>query len=447
MCLFLCFQFTNDSIKEQDLEKIINLIKIRLNIFSIECDYKSTFVINPKLCNGEYISSEMQFKFKYQDGNFFISAPKIKKKINITENNPRNLLEVLAKKFNIPSETSITTNEDIEKIVGYTNLYFYKGKASFLRIGFDNEKNSPITYITKNDTDTQNEYGKYYDPRGIIGFIGFNLDSKDAADYSFTSCYPRKITELLDIHGETQIRREGDYTVLFHCIKNSCDVSKCIYGNESTCKLIEEYKKWLSFEIWIDNKDNIKKIIEIDYLPIIYGADSIKKICGINNNRKFFPFEKRREFTFDDFSELSSGVRVPLKANIITFRNDYMMSEILYNFVMGNNNLIEDYKKKKISAEELRLSLNCYGFDENLYFSTVQLEINPDTLKVNDPIPEENFIAPSIQIDHRKEADEDRRVDDQKGINYKKPILFITAFVIFTLLSIFITRRYFKWGI
>ncbi|MCX7759461.1 MAG: hypothetical protein N2169_07655 [bacterium] len=443
MIIFL--QSVRDFIIEQDLVKIIDLIKTRLQIVSIECNYKSTLFINPELCGGESIPIENQFKFKYQDGNFLLSKTNVKKKTRIIENSPRNLLEILSIKFNNPQKISQSISKGTEEIIGYTNLYFYKGKSAFRRFFFE-ESGTPITYLTINDKETQNEYGKSGDPRWIIGFIGFNLDSQDAEHYSFTSCPPRRITELLDIPGKTHIRKEGNYRILFHCIESSCNVSNCIYDNESTCRLMEEYEKWFSFEIWIDDKDNIVKIVEIDYLPIIYGENFVNKICKFSND-SFFPFEKRREFIFDDFFESSSGVRVPLKSSILTFRNESIIAQFMHNFIIGNTNIIEDYKEKKISAEELRVSLNCYGPDESLYFSTVLLEIDPDTLKINEPISEETFIAPSVQIDHRKELNEDKKIKEQKEANYTMPLFFIIVFIILTFLSIFITRRYFNRGV
>lgn len=447
--IIVCLQSTGDLVIKQDLEELISLIKTRLQISSIECNYKSTLVINPKLCGGEYTPIENQFQFKYQNGNFLTSKINIKRKREIVENSPRNLFEILVKRFGNFPKTSNSISKDTEEIIGYTNFYFYKGNSAFLRISYNEESNIPITYLTINDTETKNEYGKSGDPRWIIGFVGFNLDSNDGKQYSFTSCPPRKITELLDIPGKTHIRREGDYRILFHCIKNSCDVSKCIYDiyeEERTCRLMEEYEKWFSFEIWIDNKDNIVKIIEIDYLPLIYNSKFVNKICGFGEG-DFFPFEKRREFIFDDFLEFPSGVRVPLKASILTFRNETIMSEIIYNYFIGTPNLIEEYKKKKISAEELRVSLNCNGFDESSYFSTVLLEVNPGTLKINESILEETFIAPPVQIDHRKELNEDKKEKEEKEINYINLLLFTAGFITVTLVSTFITRRYLNWGI
>lgn len=446
----ICFQITNTPFSEQETNKLIELIKARLHIVSMECSYITSFDINPNLCGGgEYPPIENQFQGWYQDGNFLVSKTHVKKiKRRNTESEPKNLLEVLAKRYMKSEITFQNTNNDTKEIISHTNLYFYKGKGAFRRIYYEGEENVPITYLIRDDMETKHEYAKYGDIRWVMGYIGFNLDSSNTEDYSSSFCPPRKITDLLDIPGETHIRREGEYKVLFHCIKSSCDVSRCIYDDERTCRLMEEYEKWYSFEVWIDNKDNIIKIVEIDYLPIIYGDELINKVCGFYNGR-FIPFEKRREFIFEDFLEFPEGVRVPLKTKVYTYRNSNIMSHITHddNFIFLYPDLIVEYKRKKISAEEFRISTNCHGFDENIYFSFLLLEIDPDSLKVNKPIPEEIFIPPPVLIDHRVEINEYKEGKKQEQTNYIRPVLFITAFVSVTLLFLLITRKYFNWGI
>ncbi|MGC9054763.1 MAG: hypothetical protein ACP5KS_12880, partial [Candidatus Hydrogenedens sp.] len=386
------------------------------------------------------------FIFKYQGGNFLFSKHFPKKKRPIVENNnPSNLIEFLSKKYR---ERSKVYKDSFDERDYYTNFYWYKERGSCRKLYYEKDSTTPTVYMSEYGRETESEYLKYGDPRYFIGYIGFTIDFSDAEDFSPPHCPGKKITELLDIPGETHVRNEGNYRILFHCVKIDCDTSDCSYDNEFVCRLIGEYEQWYSFEVWVDKHDNIVKIVEIDYLPIIYGETFVNKICGYTSGR-FSPYEIRRVFNYEDFKEFPSGVRIPLKANIFINRNPFLIGRAINyeDAYVDNVNLIRDYKEKKITASEFRVLSHCYGTNENNYLGYITLEIDSDTLRVNEPIPEETFIAPAVQIDHRKEVEEDKKQKEKEKTNYIKPFLFVTFFTGVTILSIFITRRYLHWGI
>ncbi|MGC9054894.1 MAG: hypothetical protein ACP5KS_13545 [Candidatus Hydrogenedens sp.] len=458
--ILLCFLSNNSEnkslvIEPQEKENLIGLIKNRLNIQSIKCDYNSVLIINPDFTQGETVEIKRNFRFKYQNGNFVNSYIRKNKNSSVPEkDNPKNIMESIIKKFH---ENSVYKKSNYDNSEHIENFYFYNNIGKRRNIILYKKKDAiieEVPAILGGHQEYHHQYARSGDPRWIIGYIGFNLDSTDyLEDYSPLSCPPQKITELFESPGETIVRREENYRVLFHCVKKICKDSKCGWDKKSMCKFIEEYKKTFSFEVWIDEHDNIAKIIEIDYFPIIYGKEFVQKLCGYDPG-KYFPYEIRRIFTFENFKEYPSGVRVPLKTNVVTYRNTYLYTHILDNSFPELNELVENFENKKINASEFRVLSHCLGPREDIYFSTNYIEIDPETLKVNEAIPETEFIAPEPVINHLKEAEKyekygkvQKKEEQEKENNYKKPIIFVMCFLGVTLVILFITRKYLGWGI
>ncbi len=116
--------------------------------------------------------------------------------------------------------------------------------------------------------------------------------------------------------------------------------------------MCDEYLKWFCFEIWIDDNDNIVKIVEVDYFPILYGKDFVSSLCGYDINL-LYPCEIRRTFTYEDFQEFPNGIRIPLKGVIVTNKSVLMISRVFEE----NDTLIDEYKKNKINVQNIEFCL------------------------------------------------------------------------------------------
>ncbi len=445
--------FGNNSLKEEEvkeIKEIVDVVRSTFNVNSVEFDYVSTLYLNPKISVTDGKPILNKFTFKYQNGNFFFSKPhegsRNNKKEDLGVNNPKNILEVLIKKYSDKSKLSYNSLDNHHSI--YTNLYFFNGEGSFRNISCKGDKTEAITFLTINDWETKDEYSKYGAARYFLGYIGFTMESSDSIDYSIRCCPVRKITDLLDMPGITTVRVDGDYRVLFHCVKLPCDNQNCpIYLEDNEFnKLMREYIEWFSFEIWVDKNNNIKKIIEVDYFSIIYGEDLVNKLCGYNSD-KFAPYEIRKIIEFEDFREFSNNVKIPLKINIFLNRCPFLLLRtVSYEDTYTDNIfLIRDYKEKKISARELRILSHCYGSNENNYFGNALLEIDPQTLKVNQPIPDNLFKAPPVMNDHRKEIDEKKTNEGTKRII--SSFLVVIGLISAVFIPISIIRKYSDWKI
>lgn len=444
----------NSSLKEEEvkeIKEIIDVVRATFNVSSVEFDYVSTLYLNPKISLPEVKSIRNKFTFKYQNGNFFFSkalrSRRNNKKEDLGIDNPKNILELLIKKY---SDRSKLSYNSLDNHIFYINVYFFNGEGSFRNISCKEDNSEAITFLTINDWETKDEYSRYGAARYFLGYIGFTMDSSDSIDYSTKCCPVRKITDLLDMPGITTLRVEGDYRVLFHCVKLPCNTQNCpIYRedeDEKFNKLMREYIEWFSFEIWVDKNNNIKKIIEVDYLPIIYGEDLVNKLCGYNSD-KFAPYEIRKIIEFEDFQEFSHNVKIPLKVKIFFNRCPFLLLRAVgYEDTYTDNIfLIRDYKEEKISARELRILSHCYGSNENNYFGNALLEIDPQTLKVNQPIPDNLFKAPPVMNDHRKEMDEEKTNEGTKRIILSFLVVIGVISAVFIPTSII--RKYPDWKV
>lgn len=441
---FLCILLNTQSILNEsslqeshhEVKEIIQIIKQRLNVISLTCRYRSSLYLNPEISFEDHSIQAIEYNFFYQEGNYLISKFEIPDNQNVEylENKPSNLLELLGYNY---YKSRISRSHSSEKSKGhYDNYYFYKNKPKHRIV---DSINNPGKVWFGGIEDNMRLEAPYGNPLWLIGYIDFYLDvSVYALDYS----PPKRIVELLDIPGEAYLRKEGKNKVLIYKTKNLWfNKTKCSLEPSILCNIHEEYIKNFCFEVWIDENTNIIKIIEIDYFPLIYSETLIKKLCG-NINTQFHPYEIRRIFEFEQFQNFQNGVRIPLRGTITTFQNPHRLYKTIVEKPSG---FALDYISNKITAEEYRILSSCYGADNIGYFSVVSIEIEPETLKVNEPIPESVFIAPEITIKDN-EIPSSPLEENKNKKTYYNAIFFITGCVLITLVAIFLTRRYFGWG-
>ena len=434
-----------------DINEQINLIKSRLNINSMECMYTVTYFLNPKLSNGEEFKKTCHFYFKYSNGNFIVIREKDEEKEKIkgtvydkTIDKPNNLLEALAMKYNRFSYTTGKLPTEKQKEYSKLYYYFYKNIGTTLFLDFVEGENQPTTISKPADfLDKFDDYARFGDPRYLLGYIGLFLDDKDYPKLPI----PLRVTDLLDLPGKTLIRQEGNYKVLLHIVNNPYKEFECTSYTPPVCNLINEYLKWYSFEIWIDSNNDIVKIIEVDYFPILYGKEFVSRLCGYNAS-DYNPYEIRRIFEFKDFKEFPDGIKFPLKSIIKTYK--YWITITNPNFEKDSSLANDYYNENKISPQEYRVLSHCYTSEED-YDYFISMEIHPETLKINHPIPEETFIPPEVNYPPSS-TDKNQNIKKQiieKSLWFEryKPYLFISGGVIITLVTMFITKRYLGWGI
>lgn len=431
-----------------ELENFLNIISMRLNIKSLECEFFSTRILNPSFAN---VTIKRRFVFKYSNENFYIShkfenkRKRERAKVNLYKDEPINLLELLASKI------TRNTVQMKEMDTYYEHYYFYNRKGSRRTSWFQQNDDGSVREVL-GLLGEQRESDCFLcrdgNPRWSIGYIGYYLGGED---YAFDGSFPKRITELLKIHGKTLVRKEGKYRVLFHCVENS-DAKKVniakIKGNLS--ELGYEYNRWYSFEVWLDDNDDIVKIVEVDYFPLIYGEKFVENLCSYKTQSLFFPYEIRKVYNFSNFMEFPDGVRLPLKTFVTVNRDIRFYALLLSSKICPEESLlVERYNNGEIKSDEFRVMFHCLGPREDLFVYTIELEIIPETLKVNQQISEKEFIAPEPDINHLKEEEitNQQNKTNQEKNEYIKMILYLASFTILIIISIYVTRKYFNCGI
>lgn len=440
----LFFILSGNLNQEAEIAELVQLVKTRLNIESVECEYWSLFWVNPEKVVEIDLNSfpiKKDFTFFYQRGNYLMSRILERSKpIKGANDKPSNLLELLVKKYYQSYQAYNSTQKGIqEDEIKLLNYYFCNEIGAYRLLSFREGQSIPdMVWINSGETENMNPDARSGNPTWLFGQIGFELDTK----YNFPEYSPNKsITELLDLPGETFLRKDENYRILIHKTKNPWFKPTTLFGVEPWfSKIIDEYIKFFCFEIWIDDQDNIVQIREVDYFPLLYGKEFVKELCGYDQGL-FYPYEVRRIFKFEKIKEFSGGIRIPLKGTITTVKNSIVIS----NELKSNISTALNDKNDKINALAYRIMSNCFSSQED-YFSVVSLEINPDTLKVNQPIPENTFIAPELTIREDEMPSIERETKDKESYKHKA-IIFITGCVLFTLIAMFITRRYFGWGL
>jgi len=414
---------------QPDVSRTIDLIKTRLNISSIQCNFKSTYIpISPSLLEEKNFTTSLEAEFGFnEEGNFYLcynmlsaeNKSSMYRKEDV-DNSP--LYNFFYKQY---LKQQSLANYQAPKIL-FDCSYLYKGKP-FIR---DIYKKENIIVTTEGKTPfIDNTYVDYNglayfgDPRYHIGYITTQINTTAIT-------YPYKhLSEFLEKEGYYSLSHRDGSTILWH-------------------KAFFEDIGALFAEIWIDSEGNIHKI-RSGVFPLMvtpFSLEEAKQILGMEelNCDSFSLIDY--EIEFYDFKEFDDKIRVPM----LSIRTDYVnVDDTEYTSEEREKmGYIEElYKKGKIDKPRYRLMLS--PFLRNKKLREITIQIDPETLSINKNIPEDKFIPPEITMT-RKELFSTNSSNKENTQNswYSKyyPLLFIGFCMTITLILIAITKKYLGWS-
>jgi len=419
LLLFSLITNCDSQANNTELDQIISLVKSRLSIHSLQCDFTNIY----EHFKYPIPSSAKKGQFAMRDNDLFIMCPK---KFTVTharrekkKDNYSNLLELLTRQLGI---------EKIEtEINGFSAFYRYKGVSSSRsfgpRISFREDEVEIFEdeiEINKRSTTIIPIGG---DPRWLIGFLGRNLT--DIYDDS----PKRKLIEALDKPGKFYLYNKDNYKIIWH---------ECQYEDTSE----PSGKEDLSFEIWIDDKENITKIIEGYFPSRSFGIEYVKEISNKYDIQTDIDCEHPsniiRIFEFSDFKEFDNGVRIPM-IGIIT-RYEPEVNQACKDKL---KDVFRKYEANEISITEFSTYFSlCIG--KNEIRDRREIHLHPETIKVNQSIPDEIFIAPEPT---ENKNNEENITPIIPWYSRYKSIIFVISCVVIVLIGTFITKHYFGWSI
>lgn len=420
MISFLLLSTCEVSENNAKIHQIVDLIKQRLNINTLECDFTifSEYFDVPELCQ------QKTGKFAISGDNLFAYYPvemSFKRNIRIKgEKQAKSLFDLVQRLQGIEI-----------KIEGYQGFYIHQGtiEARDFRpeISFrdDNFQVHNEKIEIRNWKHKWYDLGQIGDPRWLIGYVGLFLTSPSLK-------HPRrKIVECLDEDGKSLFYEKDNFKVLW---------KECFLEIPNYKKLLLPEKEHVSFEIWLDDHNNIVKILEGSFPVRSYGQKTVEEILKKNGIMTDVncdhPRYVKREFEFSDFKEFDGGVRIPTTGKITEF-NLSVKKDAKYEYEQIQRRL----DKNEISYVEFNTLFSLLVNPNDKKFENI-IKIHPETLKVNQPIPEQIFLPPEPNI---KEENENNLEKSQRHELYKSAI-FVLLFILFIFIGGLITRKYLGWG-
>lgn len=397
--------------KNDDVQRIINLIQKRFNIRSLSCTY--TVIRTPGAIISDDFFRHCTEDFIYQDGNFVVketSYPNIPPK-----DEPKNLFELLVQ------NTNKKAREDLQGIFYTSNFYYYQGTPyeRYVKHYKDGRKfvTSSKFFVKKVGTDG--------DPRCLFGYFGRHIFSIYAGEDNY-------LPTFMNLPGNFYYYEKNGYQILWHQVPEGLTPSSS-----------------REIEVWVDSNENIVKLKEGYFVARTYHHTNIKQ--ALSETSKYtneitcdYPVYLTREYEFSEFIEIDNdGARLPLKAKVTSYLPDVSCQKELEKIHMKWAK-----EKKNLTREEILIHYaSCNEEIEFVY----DLSIHENTLKVNENIPETELVPPPPDFDYDS-LDISIFSKNKEGQNYidliKNPLfIFSTICTLLIILSIFITRKYFGWPI
>jgi len=358
-------------------------------------------------CNFTTLYEQGSYEFIYQDGNVFISVliPVQEAQQSNLSSQPKNLLELISYKLQ-KSQQKIKENSIT---VSFYNYYLYQGEESGRDIDIRKDKSMEIEESWKRPDGMLPVRG---DPRINLGYVG------DVFSY-LGSKYRVHISEFLKKEGPFYLFVKKDFTILWHEI----DFDEYLPDNE-------KYGAKLSLEIWFDNKKRIHRIRQGEFWTRSLGLETVKNIVGEGCSCDY-PENVTFDFWYQDYKEFGNDIYLPLKVTvdlIVPDNNDKRYKELL---IKSDNKYDDNYLIKKST------------FNKKTIKNKFAYIIEESSIKINEPIHEKTFIAPETN------TNSESLNDNNKLLYFKKlkPFSFIFICVILTLIAMFISRKYWGWGL
>lgn len=268
---------------------------------------------------------------------------------------PRNLLEVFLKKANKNKVRSRTPSlEDSEFVT--TKVYSYNDKFYFRAV---HEYKTGEKYIIAFPIPGDNCETNAVHVRHLWG-------ATPSAFKDERCLTPYPLHEFFELKGRTCYREKDGYRILWH-------------------EAFLDYER--NLEAWFDEENNLVKLRDVSYLVRTYYND-IEKIRAILGKEVScdFPEILQSEVIYSDFHPIW---KIPMRLDLTTYRRIFPESADPYL-----QKMFDEYKSGKIPrVEALSIWLaTSIGNRERLKTTII---VDKDSLKVNVPINEEEFIPVS----------------------------------------------------
>ncbi|HOQ33174.1 MAG TPA: hypothetical protein PLA12_11765 [Candidatus Hydrogenedens sp.] len=422
------------SLDPKELENIINLIKERTNSYSsIWCKGKG-YLYSKTVKEGkiEWETEQEEYfeiAFTCDKKNFFLTfydqkilydsvlSPKqVKISSPSNEGYPQTLLDTVKQKIEQKAfENYQNTNhlkDTVEPKISKINSasYMKNGKTWFLNITEDKQKAYKDPALPETDFIPCSQIS----PLNMVGRVG------EGTEDNFISTWGISLSEFLDLPGPFHLHHEGDFTVLWH---------KTEYYEDAFKKKVP-----LSLDIWIDDKGDIRRIDYVEYYGRTWDLNTFKKYKLDMIVNCMSPKWIEKTYFFDDYIEVKENIRFPLKAREEVYSLDTTTPEGLQ--------LRTSLKSGKITKDEYMLQQCFSPIDVTTLY---KLEIIPESLKINEIIPDEIFTPPPIMkgIFNPKDFEKSNQIF---LFSSKSPVIYIVTGVVILLLIMYITYRYLGWS-
>lgn len=416
--LSFCESTSNNEIEEQEL---ISLINKRLNLkdISFECQYQ---YMRLDLLNNESTIICPYNIYKYQKGDFLKEIWHFPEENPANIDKPQNLFELLIKKLN---------KQRGKSHIKTTQIYCYKDKISARTIKYKQGVTEIIQHIEDGTDDTAPDP----DPLCLIGYFGMDLLTMNR------SGKPLHIIDYLNTPGQTICYEKDGYKVLWHYVEDKPNKRGFSYQP--------------GIEIWVDSEGNIVKMIEGHFYTRIFGEEKIKQIldsCLDSKISRDFPVLVYRTYEWSNFYKINNELRMPLKCKI-TYPD---LSKV------GGENFpicLEKFDKYYEQGKYLEARVIQGAVQSLVPAEEDTLEIEENSIVTNVTIPDENFIAPTPDIPYfhsveEQEAFYNSKFNNTSDLSLKesfyipgKTIIFVVVCVVIIIIVMFITRKYFGWGL
>lgn len=182
----------------------------------------------------------------------------------------------------------------------------------------------------------------------------------------------------------------------------------------------------LSLELWFDKDKRIQRIRQGIFWSRSYGLETVRKIVGVDASCDY-PESVFYDFWFHDFKELENGIFIPLRVTVDAIKPD-TKNDPRYK------ELWEHCKRKR----NLEFLIKSATFNKITLKNDREIIIDETSLKVNEPILEETFIAPPVT----EILDNISSLRQPLWLVKLKPFIFVAICIAITFLIMFITQRY-----
>lgn len=433
VCVFTIIFTTLDyqcphSVDPKELETIINLIKERTNIYSsIWCKGKD-YLYSKNVKEGKveweaeqeeyfeiaFTCDKKNFFFTFYDQKILNDSELLPRQVIIPpdEGPPQSVLDIVKQKI---EQKAFENYQNKIKDTGDTITsrfplasYMKNGETWSLTLTADRQKGYKLPGFPDSDIIPCSQIT----PLNMVGRVG------EGTEDNFMSTWGISLSEFLDLPGPFHLHHEGDFTILWH---------RTEYYEDAFKKIVP-----LSLDIWIDNKGDIRRIDYVEYYGRIWDADTFKK-CDLDKivncmNPKWID----KTYFFDNYVEVKGLFRFPLTAREEIYVLDTTTPE--------GSQLKINLKSGKITKEEYLIQRCFLPIDTTTNF---KLEIFPESLKINETIPDEIFTPPPIMEGWVSDSG---RSSKFFLLPSKSAVIYIGIGIITILLTMYLTHRYLGWS-